>query len=92
MTRTRGLPEEGIVNNVRHELTHLAAPYRAHHGPAFVELQRRAVAELTGVAPQGWQRGEARGRVEVIQAWLDQQKLLDLDDLTYSNRANGGVE
>jgi hypothetical protein len=66
------------LSTLVHELAHLAAPNREHHGPVFQLIQRDAVADLTGEEPVGWLRDGEDARVAVIQRWLDAQKKVPL--------------
>jgi hypothetical protein len=74
LTMTTGASAADDLSTLIHELAHLAAPDREHHGPIFQVIQRDAVAELTGVEPVGWRREGDEGRIAVIQRWLDGQK------------------
>lgn len=59
------------LSTLIHELAHLAAPLREHHGPRFQVIQRDAIAELTGEPPVGWRRQGEDARVAVLQRWLN---------------------
>jgi hypothetical protein len=74
LTVTTGAIAADDLSTLVHELAHLAAPDREHHGPVFQLIQRDAIAELTGEEPVGWLRDGEDARVAVIQRWLDAQK------------------
>lgn len=71
---TTGASAADDLSTLVHELAHLAAPNREHHGPVFQIIQRDAIAELTGEEPIGWHRDGEEARVAVIKRWLDTQK------------------
>jgi hypothetical protein len=72
---TTGAAAADDLSTLIHELAHLAAPKEEHHGPVFQLVQRDAVEELTGESIVDWHRNGAQCRVEVIQRWLDKQKV-----------------